>query len=219
MLTSEILNIIKAHKVQDEINKAFKSNKNYGFYYDIDTFSIMCYNLSPQRYGLRMQDYFGYMLNFKKVPSKKDRGDYLSTTGQFVEFKCSFLKEYQREINVKQIRLYQDLSYYLVFTVDYSDYFNIKYKTYMLSKLEMEQECILMNATSCHMTKENHEQNEKVELGFTIREDSENFKRWEEKYLLKRFDIVEVCDKKLDAIFNSLVKDNLIKDLQLQKGE
>lgn len=216
LFDNNLEDIIIAHQIIDELTQNFKNDANYGHKYDIDTFMLHCYHLNPQRYGLRVQNYFAYMMQYKKINASEDRGDFEDKYGQYVEFKCSFLKTYSREINVKQIRTWQPLKFYYVFTVDYADFRNIKYKTYMLTHDEMLKECELMNATSCHMTKENHEKNEKVELGFTIKEGTANFERWEKTYLLKNFDIKKACDDRLEEIHNSDVKDQLLAELLQQ---
>lgn len=191
--------IIELHERIETILQRFKEDKNYAFDCDIDTFCLYAKFLNPQSYGNRVQCYFANLMDYQIIPSSLDKGDFINKYNEIVEFKCSFLTKFSRDINIKQIRTWQtDIKYYYIFAVDFLDYKNIRYKTYKLTKKEMLQECALLKATPCHSTKEANKVNTNVEIGFSIKFGSLNFKRWESLYLLNDFDIKSLSIQKVD---------------------
>jgi hypothetical protein len=170
--------IIEMYKLQDIINEKFYQDQKYGFDLDVDSFFLRCRNLKTQIYGLRVQAYISTLLKYKTTPTSDDCGDFKNRENEDIEFKCSFIDKYSKSINVKQIRSWQDIDFYYCFTVDYTDYTNLIYKCYKLTKKDMEKECFIMNAKPIHSTKKNNENNDKIELGFSIKLNTENFKRW-----------------------------------------
>lgn len=208
--------IITMYESLDVLYGNIKQNKTYGFDLDVDSFFLRHRYAKTQIYGLRVQAYLCTLLKYKNTPSSDDCGDFKTREGEDVEFKCSFLDNYVRVFNIKQIRQWQDLNWYYVFTVDFSNYRNIIYKCYKLTKEQMNNECILMNAKPVHKTKKNNENDDKVELGFSIKEDSEHFKRWEEKYLNKKIDLKVLSDERLNEINE---KQQLINEIERYKEE
>lgn len=187
--------LIDIYKRLDLLKKQFKNNKQFGFNLAPQQFFLRIRQLKTQIYGLRVQGYFAYHLDFDITPSSWDCGDFKNHLGHDIEFKCSFLDSESQSINVKQIRLWQDLDYYYIMSIDYRDYKNIKYQLFELTKEEMIRECQLMNALPVANTKENH--TEKSSLGFTIKEDTDNYKRWQDNYLNKKFDINKIVERSL----------------------
>lgn len=206
-LTEEQL--IDLHVKIDSLKKNFKGEKKYGFNLSAKSFALKVKFLNTQSYGLRVQSFFAYHLGFKLTPSSLDLGDFKTVGGHDIEFKCSFLDSNQDNINVKQIRNWQDLNYYYVFTIDFNDYRDIKFKCYELSKEQMINECILMNAIPTHNTKGNH--HEKSSIGFSICVGSENYDRWEKQYLNNKFDIEKIVDESNKKINNSKNKDLILE--------
>lgn len=208
--------IISMYEMQDIINGNFKGNKEYGFDLDVDSFFLRCRNLKTQIYGLRVQAYLCTLLKYKTTPSSEDCGDFKTRENQDVELKCSFIDAYARNINVKQIRQWQGLDWYYCFTVDYSDYRNIIYKCYKLTKEQMAEECSIINAKPVHSTKKNNENNEKVELGFSIKIGSEHFDRWETRYLNKKLDLNALSQERIADI---KTKNEYISEIDKYKAE
>lgn len=189
--------IIAMYELQDVINNNFNQDKQYGFDLDLDSFFLRCRNLKTQIYGLRVQAYLSTLLKYKPTPSSEDCGDFKTRENEDVEFKCSFLDNYSKNINIKNIRRWQDIDYYYVFTVDYSDYRNLIYKCYKLNRKQMDDECKVMNAQPVHSTKKANEHNEKIELGFSVKVGSDHFLRWEDNYLNKKFDLRKLSEERL----------------------
>lgn len=208
----EDLELIKMHEAQEMITARFKEDKNYAFDLAVDSFFLRVKGLNPQRYGLRAQAYFSLLLDYQTIPSSEDCGDFMNKEGEQVEFKCSFISKINKDINVRQIRPWQALKYYYIFTVNYSNYHKLEYKLYKLSKQEMAQECELLNAGSCHGTKEISESNPHKELGFSIKLGSEHFLRWEEKYLRINFNPVQLSEQRLIKVEKEKSMTNLIAE-------
>ncbi len=212
----ETINYLEAIKFRKELSKTFKQNSKYGFDMTIDDFIYRVCHLNPQKYGLRIQAYFANVMGYKFLDKSLDNGDFENLEGETVEFKCSFLNldHETNKINIKQIRLYQEIKYYYIFTINFNDEHNLTYKTYKLNKNDMLSECKLM-ASNCHMTKLRNEENKNVELGITItaKEENEHFKRWEDKYLLTNFNIKTVCDNYIERHKQIEIYQDFIKEI------
>lgn len=192
--------LIKMYEMQDIINQNFNENKTYGFDLDIYSFLLRCRYLKPQIYGLRLQAFISTLLKYKTTPSSLDCGDFKTRENEDVEFKCSFMDKIIRQFNVKQVRPWQELDWYYVFTVDFSDYRSLIYKCYKLTNKQMKEECELMGAKAIHSTKKSNENNENIELGFTVKLDTEHFLRWEANYLNKKLDLEALSQERLEEI-------------------
>lgn len=200
--------LIEFYLKLDKLKNNFKKDNKYGFDLKAKQFALRVRHLKPQQYGLRVQSFFAYHLNFTMTPSSWDLGDFKTKGGHDIEFKCSFIDNDTNKINVKQIRNWQDLNYYYVFTIDFTDYRDIKFKCYELSKKEMIYECLVMKAKGVANTKDHH--HEKSALGFSITIGTEHYDRWEKNYLNNKFNIEQIVDENLIKIADITDKDNLI---------
>lgn len=192
--------LIEIYKKQDIINQNFNEDKFYGFDLDLYSFLLRCRYLKPQSYGLRLQAYLSTLLKYKATASSEDCGDFRTRENEDVELKCSFIDKTIRQFNVKQVRNWQDIDWYYVFTVDFKDYENLIYKCYKLTKRQMLNECDLINASASHSTKMNNLQNKKIEVGFSIKLNSDHYKRWEENYLNKKLDLEFLSEERLKEV-------------------
>jgi hypothetical protein len=120
-------------------------------------------------------------LKWEKISASEDKGDFIISEA-YVELKTSFTNEAMC-LNLRQIRLWQNIDYYLCFFIDDKNLFkkNIAFK---LTKDQMKEEVSIMGGFT-HGTKEANALNENSEYSITLRikEDNEHFKRWKEKYL------------------------------------
>ncbi len=198
-------------RINDYLTYKYASNKYYSFDMYIYDFMIRVYNLKPQRYGFRVQAYFSLLMGYKLIPSSLDSGDFENKYGELVEFKCSFLGLNSNVINVRQVRLWQDIHYYYIFEVDFTDLDKIKYKTFKLTKQEMIEECEILG-NPCHMTALKNGENKNVELGFEINRNSKHYTRWLEKYYLKNYDIEKLSHNFVDKLTNDKIKDDLLSE-------
>lgn len=202
--------LIHIYQVFDTLKSSFKNNKYYGFDLPPQQFFLRCRHLPTQIWGTRIQAYFCYHFNFEITPSSWDCGDFKTHLGHDIELKCSFVDNETNSINCKQIRLWQDLDYYLILEVNFEDYTNIKYNLFELTKEEMIEECKLLNALPVANVKDKNT-TEFASLGFSVKRDSEHYTRWQEKYLNKKVNIDKVVKKNNDKLQDLKQKEILIK--------
>ena len=201
--------LIDFYQKLDLLKSNFRKDKEFGFDLMPSQFFLRIRHLNSQTYGTRCQAYFCYHLDYEITPSSLDCGDFKDSLGYDIEFKCSFQDTENQTINCKQIRLWQELDKYIILSIDYADYYDIKFNCYELKKTEMIEECKLLNAIPVANTKDRY--NEYSSLGLSIKIGSEAHQRWEEKYLNKKFDINKIVSKSINRISNIKDKESIIK--------
>lgn len=211
--------LIQLHQMLEIIRSNFEDEDFY-LNMPIVEFALQAETLNPQQYGIIIQKKFCYLNAYKIVAQAEDKGDFINGDNEYCEFKCSYINNFSRYINIKHIRLWQDLDGgFYVFTINTEDRSDPFFKLYKLSKEQMQMECELNNATPCNMTKDNSSQNMKVELGFSIEVGSEAYQRWEEKYLRKGFDIKALSDKRIEQLQAYYEREQLYKDIEARNQE
>lgn len=120
-------------------------------------------------------------VGWEKVHASEDRGDFI-VGGEYVELKTSFTNE-AMNLNLRQIRLWQDVDKYVCIFIDDKNNIENSY-LFELTKAEMEQEVELIGGYT-HGTKTANELNINKEYSITIRIKDKNptFERWKENYL------------------------------------
>ena len=130
----------------------------------------------------------GYLikkLNGTKVNASDERGDCLANS-KYIELKTSTSNKNQA-INIRQIRPWHNLDYYICSYVDDVDI--TKSKCYVLTKKEMIEEIKLMGSFT-HGTKSSNIENNNREYSITIYPYSptnKNTQRWDKKYLSQEY--------------------------------
>jgi len=144
--------------------------------------------LSPQSYGNKIEKWINKQLKTKMVLASKNRGD-LSSNGKYIEVKSSIITKTNPFLNMVQIRLYQDLDYYLCCAFDVRDIRNYKSYYFLLTHDDMEEEMKVLTSTPAHGTKDSLKDHNNIELRYSllIDENSKIFKRWMSKYQEKSF--------------------------------
>ena len=139
--------------------------------------------LSPQSYGLKIEKYINKELNSNLVMAAKNRGD-LNLKGRYIEVKSSIITKRNPFLNMVQIRLYQDLDYYLCCAFDVRDIYNYKSHYFLLTHDQMENEMKIVSSSNAHGTKDSIKNHENIELRYSllISNNSGDFKRWKSKY-------------------------------------
>lgn len=203
------IELIQIYQIFDNLKSSFKNDKYYGFELMPQQFFLRCRHLPSQIWGTRVQAYFCYHFDFEITPSSWDCGDFKTHFGHDIEFKCSFVDNEINTINCKQIRLWQNLDFYLIMEVNFTDYNNITYNLYELTKKEMIEECKLLNALPVANIKEHS--TDKSSLGFSIKKDSQHYKRWQEKYLNKKINIDKIVQNNIKKLQNLKQKEIIIK--------
>jgi hypothetical protein len=138
--------------------------------------------LNPQTYGNRIERRIICEMKGKKVKPSLNKGD-MEKNGEFYEIKTSILFNKNNSLNLVQLRLWQNVDYYLCIGYDLR---NFKYKKYsfLLTKEEMIKETKLCKMSSAHGTKKINKKNSNVELRFSLKfsNKNEHFKRWLKNY-------------------------------------
>lgn len=140
--------------------------------------------LSTQQKAPLCEKYVVKQLKGERVKSSLDRGDF-KIDEKYYELKCSFNNK-DKNLNIRQIRLYQDVDYYLC---GYIDTFCLnKSYFYILTKIEMEKE-VRMLGSFTHGTKTAQKEKGNSEYSITIPINplNDTFLRWNEKYGIKNF--------------------------------
>lgn len=156
--------------------KSFEEIKDFELFYRLIS------SLSAQAKAPMSEKYMIDCMGWKKVSAKDDRGDAVDSNKIYYELKNSFTN-LGENLNLRQIRLWQDVDYYFCF---YIDEVNLKDSLFfLLTKKEMEEE-ILLNGSFTHGVKEVNMGNIKNEYSLTIpikNNNNKNTQRWKEKYL------------------------------------
>lgn len=122
------------------------------------------------------------LLGYTRVSAREDCGDAVDEEGIYYEFKNSFTNQRQN-LNIRQIRLWQDVDYYYCFYINEEDL--DKSVFFVLTKEEMTEEVALCGGYT-HGTVTANAVNEHSEYSITIpiyNDKNEKTKRWKEKYL------------------------------------
>ena len=122
------------------------------------------------------------LLGYTRISSREDCGDAVDENGIYYEFKNSFTNQRQ-ELNIRQIRLWQDIDYYYCFYINEEEL--EKSVFFILTKEEMVEEVALCGGYT-HGTVAANAVNEHSEYSITIpiyNDRNEKTKRWKEKYL------------------------------------
>jgi len=155
--------------------------------YDIDRLIIesLCFSI-PQSWGLKFQNWFADRLMFNIVSQKENKGDLVTVNKakEYYEFKSSMVNDFKNSnyFNIKNVRIWQDVKYYLCFFIDAKDLNNIKKYVFQLTKAQMIEELKLMKAIPSNGTKFANINNIYMDLSFSINYKSANWERWVTKY-------------------------------------
>ena len=191
MLLSEIYiknqNILqRAIKIQNLIEEAFKNGKTLeeeiidcgnAYLYYMSTASLTAQQKAPLS-----EKFLCKLLGYTPVSSREDRGDAVDKNGNYYEFKNSFTNQ-AKNLNIRQIRLWQDVDYYYCFYINEEDL--DKSVFFVLTKEQMIEEVKLCGGCT-HGTTTSNMVNEHIEYSITIpvyNDKNEKTKRWKEKYL------------------------------------
>lgn len=176
-----------------------KQVKNYFELPPEDFFLVMSQYNAQAKSGW-IEGFIAHKLGMEIVPATLDRGD-AKNRKHFFEYKTSTTNK-GRNLNMRQIRLYQDVDFYIASYIEELDLKNSY--TFMLASDEMEAELRRINGVDeetgmlkgfTHGTVEANRDNPVPEYSLTlpIRPDAEHLKRWVKNYWLD-----ELYDSLLD---------------------
>lgn len=125
------------------------------------------------------------LFNWNKVSASQEQGDYIDVNNEKFELKISSTNQ-DNSINIDQIRLWQDIDYYLICYVDIE---NKNLLSFKLSKEQMLTETEKFGK-ACHGTKKANQGNSKIEYSFKIPINNTNKKYlyFKENYLYNLYE-------------------------------
>ena len=168
----EILNIIEKYDDKEDI---INISSNKVFYSLIAGYSVQ------SKAPLSDKHLFQYF-NFIPVSAAENRGDAKDVNNFYYEFKTSSTNK-GNNLNIRQIRLWQNVDYYYCFFINEEDI--QKSLFFKLSHEEMEEEVKLFGSAT-HGTSKANESNNNIEYSITIPiYNLQNKKtiRWRDRYL------------------------------------
>lgn len=191
-------NLKKIVKVQQKMLEGSAGNAEWGFEEDIENFIYLMSFLNPQSYGSRIENRIAKDCDLQKVASSEGCGDFLDKDGNYWEAKVSLVTQSNPNLNLVQIRPWQNLAGYICVAFDIRDTENFKYYMFKLSHDEMIEEMKLCNMVAAHGTKKANLDNSNIEFrgSLPVDENNENFSRWLNKYRVT----MEQWDQSLDLV-------------------
>lgn len=176
----ESLSIEQRLSERNEVQKIIKNNPKWNFDKSWKEFLMSAkYYCTPSSYGTRIQNRIIFENGFKKVDSKKDRGDaYDSGNDDYSEIKVAFMNV-KKYYSILQVRLYQNVDYYYLFFI------NDKYQhsEYKIPKKEFK-EITEKYGQACHGTEDSRKNNENIEYRIDFK--PSNVEQWS---ILSKFKI------------------------------
>lgn len=172
----------RALLINNLLNKYNDLNKDIIDCNDAYLYYTVTSQLSTQQKAPLGEKFLCKKLGYKKVDASKDCGDAVDKNGYYYEFKNSFtnLKE---NLNIRQIRLWQDVDYYYCFYINENDL--SKSIFFILTKEQMINEVEKCGGFT-HGTISANKKNINHEYSITIpiyNDNNENTKRWKNNYL------------------------------------
>lgn len=163
------------------------------------TFFAMCSVLNAQRKAPLIERFVYSRLSLEKISASENCGDAVNRSSNTkYELKIS-TTNYSECINVRQIRLWQDVDYYLVAYIDELDV-SSSY-VFLLTHAEMEKE-VNDHGSATHGTASANKRNDNIEYSLTIKIGSQMFHEWLTKYasdIIKKKLFDDIKDGALDG--------------------
>lgn len=125
------------------------------------------------------EKYVGLKTRWIKIPAKENRGDYFDPiNNKYIELKASFTNK-DKCLNMRQIRLWQEVDYYLAIYIDHNNLLNSK--VYLLTHMQMSEE-VEKRGSATHGTGLANQNNENIEYSITIPIGSSIQQEWDRLY-------------------------------------
>jgi len=157
-----------------------KMDKKWGYELPLSDFALAMLCLNPQSYGARIDGKVSDLLGLSSS-GNLDLGDRKSRNDQYHELKGSLITSSNTQLNLVQIRLWQEVDY-IIYCFDVRDIDVVKARFFYLSKSQMEKETICGKAQSAHGTKIANANNANKELALRLEIDDPLFARWIKDY-------------------------------------
>ena len=156
-----LLNIIKGYFDRGEISH---NGKPYQITDPVKFFNVIALG-SAQAKAPEFEKYLALKTGWAKMLASANRGDYHNLDDDtYIELKASFTNK-GNNLNIRQIRLWQDVDYYLAIYINHN---NIRdSKVYWLTHQQMVEE-VEKGGSATHGTSEANQENNNIEYSITI---------------------------------------------------
>lgn len=183
---------VKSHiiEIQKKLDRASKTMTRYTRQYgsqrfsNIDLLSLppddffaLTGILSAQQKALMIEQYIVNLYNGMHIAPSENRGDFI-LDDEYYEIKISTNNQ-MNALNIRQIRLYQDIDYYICAYLDETDL--KQSQCFILTKKEMQTE-IQQNGSFSHGTKQENARRRNPEYSITLPLDSALMLNWKQQY-------------------------------------
>lgn len=139
-------------------------------------------DVSAQQKAPKIEKFIARKMGWEIVPSSEDRGDFVTPEGKYIESKISTNNQAQ-QANMKQLRMWQNVDYYLCGYIDQSDL--SKSVIYFLTKEQMLEQ-VERYGSVMHGTSSAVKENKNVEMAIAIKvysTRSERSKLWNSNFV------------------------------------
>lgn len=158
---------------------------------DEDDFFFLMSFFNAQAKAVEIENFLIKELKCEKISAGLDRGDCLSPNEKYIELKTSTTNK-NNFLNIRQIRLYQDVDYYICSFINERSLDKSAY--YLLTKEEMVDE-VEKCGSYTHGTKKATDLNinKEYSISFPIYSKNDITNRWNKKYRRKNIEEL-ICD-------------------------
>jgi len=182
----------EASKIPNYIKTTIGKDRSWGNNESWEYFIYGMSFLSSQAFAPRIENRFIRENGLVKVKASDGRGDCRNANGIHFEYKCSLLMHDGSNVNIVQIRPWQEVDY-IVEAFDIRSEEFVRY-TFLLTNNEMHKELDLTKAGYAHGTRESGKNNTNNEyaIRFEISDQDKIFDRWKvyqrsiDKFVLRK---------------------------------
>lgn len=185
-MSKKLLSVNTLKIVLENRNTVKNNIKDYHEKADWETFQLAMRLLNPQSYGAQFEKRIRTAYKWNKNSAKDRIGDasYILNTNKInTEIKISLTTEFDKNVNILQIRDSHNIDYYDIFIIHIDN----TVERFRLSKDQMSEELLNTGLSLAHGTKGNEDymyKNAEYRIDFKATSDDLIYKRWKEKYLL-----------------------------------
>jgi len=167
-------------KLSQKIRGDAAADNKWGWDLSFPDFMKAMACLNPQSSGGRIENRLSNLLGLTRT-NNPDRGDRRSKNLEYIEFKGSIITSSNKNLNLVQIRPWQDVNY-IFYIYDIRDMSAPILRLLSLNKEQMSSEVIKCGVTSAHGTKTANSDNHNIELALRLEADSIDYIRWITNY-------------------------------------
>lgn len=195
----DMLQINQCASILQKIRYDASCDKNWGSELPITDFAKAMACLNPQSYGGRIDKRLSDILGLFGTDDQ-DRGDRRAPNGDYLEWKGSFFTSSNKNLNLVQIRPWQNVNY-LFYCFDIRNLDKIIMQLFYLTREQMENEMVAAGTiSSSHGTKKANINNANDEKSLRIKADDPVYNRWVKDYGKSLDELTHLWKDKTNAL-------------------